>query len=110
MSLRSAGIFSPMLIATKSPGTRSLAGTLDRSESRRTSTSEGSIPLIEAMTREVEMSCHALKMAWSNRTMSRTTARARLEACGLGSPSGFLDTVKSKVSINTEMSLLVTMQ
>lgn len=90
MSLISAGIFSPMLMVTKSPGTKSLAGTFDCSASRRTRTSEGSIPLMDAITREVEKSCQALKMAWRKRTIKRTTASARLEGFGLGSPRGFL--------------------
>lgn len=42
------------------------------------------------MTREVEKSCQALKTACKSRTMSRTIARARLEANG-GFPSGFLE-------------------
>lgn len=91
INLRSAGTFSPILIVIISPGTRFLASTLVYDESRRTNTSDGSIPLIDAITREVEKSCQALKTAWISNTRRRTTARARLEACGSGSPRGFLD-------------------
>jgi len=98
MSLISAGIFSPMPMVTKSPGTKSLAGTFDCSASRRTRTSEGSIPLMDAITRDVEKSCQALKIAWRKRTIKRTTASARLEGFGLGSPRGFL--LMSKNQLN----------
>lgn len=93
MSLRSAGTFSPMLMVTRSPGTRSFACTFVWLPSRRTNTSEGSMPLIEAMTLDVEKSCHALKIACIRITMRSTTASARLAGAGLGSPRGFLQGV-----------------
>ena len=92
MSLKSAGTFSPILMVTRSPGTSSFAGTFVWPPSRRTKTSEGSMPSIEAMTLDVEKSCHALKTAWMRITMRRTTASARLAASG-GFPRGFLQEV-----------------
>ena len=52
-SLKSAGILLPARIWTISPGTSADAGMACQFPSRRTVTSEGSIPEIEAMTRLV---------------------------------------------------------
>jgi len=41
--------------------------------------------LMDVMTWEVEKSCHALKTAWTMRTMRRTMAKAKLEVLELGS-------------------------
>ena len=60
--------------------TRSDAGTLVWWPSRRVSTSDGSMPLMDDMTREVEKSCHALNAAWSRSTIRSTTASAKLDA------------------------------
>lgn len=96
---------SPSEIYTKSPTTRSRAGKVICRPSRKTCTSEGSMPAMEAMTRPVEKSCHAFcpvsghpLLAFRSRTktvcMTMTTritmARARFETCGAGSPRGFL--------------------
>lgn len=54
-----------------------------------TVTSEGSMPVIESRILLVLKSCQKLKTALRTRTMSRTTARARLDGAA-GFPSGFL--------------------
>lgn len=64
------------------------------------------MPVMEAITLPVDQSCQAFclsvyglvggesgaltKDAWMQTTTKMTTARARLETCGLGSPRGFL--------------------
>lgn len=84
----SAGSLFPALIYMISPGAMSKARTVTLAPSRRTKQESGSIVVIEAMTREEDQSCHALKAAWMKNTARRTIASARL-ACAGGSPSGF---------------------
>jgi hypothetical protein len=48
----------------------------------------GSIPVIEAMTRELEKSCQKENAACATQTKARTIARAKLATAG-GSPRGF---------------------
>ena len=90
INLRSAGTFSPIEMYTKSPVTNSLAGIFSCTALRSAMTSDGSMPLIDDITREVEKSCQALKKACITRTSKSTTASARLETSGFGLPSGFL--------------------
>lgn len=54
----------------------------------------GSIVLMEAMTRDEDQSCQALKIAWMKKTARRTIAKAKL-ACAGGSPRGFQETKTS---------------
>jgi hypothetical protein len=50
--------------------------------------------VIEAITREEDQSCHALKAAWIKNTARRTIASAKFATAG-GSPRGFHDTKTS---------------
>jgi hypothetical protein len=90
-NLTSAGSLFPDLIQRISPGTISLAITVACVPSLRTRQLSGSIVLIDAITREEDQSCHALKAAWMKKTASSTIASAKFATAG-GSPRGFQDT------------------
>ena len=56
---------------------------------------------MEAMTRDEDQSCQALKAAWMKKTASRTIARARFEVAG-GSPRGF-QAMKTRIDPTSRM-------
>lgn len=81
-NLTSAGSLFPAFMKSTSPGTISVATSVTCAPSRSTRQLSGNIVVMEAMTRDDDQSCQALKPAWMKKTARRTMARARFASAG----------------------------